>query len=94
MGKLPGIHTKVKNTGKLAVKKDEIKEFLSAKEVKALCGTDKFPICLDLSAQCFSLKLQDFLRRVPADTLKEYVLLNFFSNSSIQAQSLIGNLQD
>ena len=73
MGKLPGVHTKIKPTGKIVIKKDELKEFLTAREIKALCGSDKFPVCIDLSAGCFSLKLQDFLRRIPPDTLKEFV---------------------
>ena len=73
MGKIPGVHSKTKPTGKIAVKKDEVKEFLTAREIKALCGTDKYPVSLDLSLPCFSLKLQDFLRRIVADSIKEFV---------------------
>ena len=78
MSKLPGVHTKIKPTGKLlSVKNGEVIESLTALEVKQLCG-DKFPVCLDLSATYFLINDQSFLLRIGANTLKEYVF--FLSN--------------
>ena len=76
---IPGVHGKIKPTGKLSsIKNGEIKESLSAPEVKLLCGSDKYPVSFDVSATYFLINDQSFLSKIQPNILKEFVF--YFSN--------------
>lgn len=71
---LPGIHKPIKPSGKLTLRRGEIKRTLFTKEVKALCGNkDKYPINFVASSAGYQLENADFLKDFQPSSLKEYV---------------------
>ena len=68
---LPGLPKKGRPTGKLVLKKDEVKKDLTPDELKRLCGRDKYPINLDLSFPGFTLSNQDIFKKLAPNSVKE-----------------------
>ena len=71
---LPGIHKAPKPSGKLALRRGEIKKELTPQDVKTLCGNkEKYPIVFCANSAGFQLSNGDSFKRLQPNVLKEYV---------------------